>query len=205
MEIAMPLLFARMFIAGLLAVCLSSFGWGMRHFFICPNPSTPGMKLTGCLGAAFALLHLGGIAWCPDLSLARAALAAAGYTAACGLFWWAVSANRTHPLPACFSPAAQVYFTRYGPYRIIRHPFYCSYLITWFTGLAVTCNMWLAPTAIVMLALYATAARCEERQFTGGPLAKAYREYCARTGQFLPNPRKILLTLCEGASEEETG
>jgi len=183
----------RMVLVILLLGCLTSFGWGMRRFFIRPERIAPGMRITSILAPAFTFVHLGVLATAYDLTLARSVMGALLYAAACGLFWWAVRANRTQPLPACFSPNRKPHLTQTGPYGFVRHPFYCSYLLTSFAGVAATGRLWLLPTALIMLALYGVAARGEERDFANGPLAGEYQNYRRRTGRFFPNPWKLLV------------
>ena len=73
-----------------------------------------------------------------------------------------------------------------GPYRYVRHPFYTSYLIFW-TGLALgTWSLWAVPVLIVMLVLYAVAARSEEGKFSRTEMSADYAAYRARTGMFWP-------------------
>ena len=87
-----------------------------------------------------------------------------------------------------------------GPYRVVRHPFYCSYLLVWLAGLVATAKWWLALTVAIMVAIYLRAARFEERKFLDSALARHYRDYQARTGQLVPNPWKVLAAGKEGFS-----
>ncbi len=80
----------------------------------------------------------------------------------------------------------------HGPYRFVRHPFYCSYLLAWAAGFVATAQTWLLPTVAVMLVIYVRAAKLEEEKFTRSPLAGTYERYRSRTGLFLPNPVKLL-------------
>jgi protein-S-isoprenylcysteine O-methyltransferase Ste14 len=72
-----------------------------------------------------------------------------------------------------------------GPYRFVRHPFYCSYLLTW-------AEFRLLPTVTIMLIIYTRAAKLEEEKFTRSSLAETYKSCRTRTGLFLPNPIKML-------------
>ena len=102
------------------------------------------------------------------------------------LFWWAVAANRLRPLAACFTAIRPAHITVTGPYCLIRHPFYCSYLLAGLAGFAGTGNLWLLPTTAAMSAIYVIAAFREERQFSHGPLADEYERYRNRTRMFFP-------------------
>jgi protein-S-isoprenylcysteine O-methyltransferase Ste14 len=178
--------------ATLLVFCLSSFAWSMRRFFVQPAGMTPGMRFTSALGFVSAAIHLATVLWPGTTTPERSVVAAALYVAALGLFWWAIAANRKAPLSAVFSPDLPQHLNDRGPYRFIRHPFYCSYLLTWIAGYVATFAWWLLPTVVAMLALYMRAARLEERKFSSSTLAKSYATYRERTGLFVPNPWKLL-------------
>src|SRR5579872_5802170 len=112
--------------AALLVICLGSFRWGMIKFFSQPAGSTTGMKVISLCGAGFALLHLAAILLSPGILPAWGMAAALMYLCALGLFWWAISANTPRPLSAAFSPDSPEHLVDRGPYRLMRHPFYCS-------------------------------------------------------------------------------
>src|SRR5713101_2744289 len=126
----MTLVVWRLVSTGLLLVCLASFGWGMRKVFSRPAGATAGMKVIRICGAAFAALHLGAILLTPDVTSGQARAAACLYLWALGLFWWAIRINSSCPLSASFSPDTPQHLVERGPYRVIRHPLYCSYLLT---------------------------------------------------------------------------
>jgi hypothetical protein len=175
----------------LLLICLGSYGWGMRKFFVKPAGMTSGMRLTALAGTVCAIAHLA-VLVLSAVTLERAVLSSALYGSALGLFWWAVATNRRSPLSAVFSPDLPSRLTQDGPYRFVRHPFYCSYMLTWAAGFAATLEPWLLPTVAGMLVLYAGAARHEEGKFSNSELAQAYAEYRRRTGLFVPNPWKLM-------------
>jgi len=185
-------------LAGLLLVCLISFGWAMRNFFAQPAGSNSGMKLIRVCGLGFAALHFAAILLTP-ITLSRALAAASCYLGALGLFWWAIRANSPRPLSAAFSPDSPEHLVEQGPYRLIRHPFYCSYLLTWTAGIVATGRLWLAPTVVVMLVIYLRAAMEEEEKFRLTSLANQYDDYKARTGLFLPNPLKLVAARRSGS------
>jgi protein-S-isoprenylcysteine O-methyltransferase Ste14 len=180
------------FISGaLLAACLFSFAWAMRRFFLQPAGLTPGMQAIKYCGVAFGLLHLAAIAATPGISTPQGLAGAALYLCALALFWWAIHASLGRPLSAAFSPDLPGHLVAQGPYKLIRHPLYCSYLLCWLAGWVVTARLWLAPTVAVMLVIYLVAARQEEKKFMRSPLAESYLKYRARTGLLIPNPLKL--------------
>ena len=79
-----------------------------------------------------------------------------------------------------------------GPYHVVRHPLYCSYLLVWIAGVVATDRLWLIPTAVAMGIVYARAGGMEEGKFARSSLAGAYQNYQSRTGMFFPNPVKAL-------------
>jgi protein-S-isoprenylcysteine O-methyltransferase Ste14 len=176
----------------LLFACLASFFWAMRAFFRQPSGFTSGMRVTSLCGFAAALIHFRAVWTVQAIPSGRAIVAASMYVAAFTLFWWAILANRQRPLSAVFSDDAPEHLVQRGPYRWIRHPFYCSYLTTWAAGLAASWDYWVATTVALMLAIYIRAAVVEERKFGNSPLAGAYARYQERTGLFFPNVFKLL-------------
>ncbi len=179
-------------IAGsLLASCLASFAWAMRRFFVQPAGLTGGMQAIQYCGIVFGLLHIAAIATTWGISLGRGSAGVVLYLAALGLFWWAIRASLGRPLSAAFSPDLPAHLVAHGPYKLVRHPLYCSYLLCWLAGWVVTARLWLAPTVAVMLVIYLAAARQEEKKFMRSPLAESYVRYRARTGLLVPNPLKL--------------
>jgi len=176
--------------ASLLIGCLASFGWAMSKFFLQPAGLTTGMKVVKGCGVAFGMVHFAAIIATPGIAAVRGVSGAAFYLCAIGLFWWAIHTSLRQPLSAAFSPDLPAHLVAQGPYKIIRHPLYCSYLLCWLAGWVVTARLWLGPTVAVMLVIYVLAAAEEEKKFTRSPLAEAYRQYRARTGLFFPNPLK---------------
>lgn len=176
---------------GLLAGCLFSFAWAMRRFFLQPAGLTPGMQAIKYCGIAFGLLHFAAIAATPGVSTLRGVAGAALYLCALSLFWWAIRASQARPLSAAFSPDLPGHLVAHGPYKLIRHPLYCSYLLCWLAGWLVTARIWVAPTVAAMLVVYLAAARQEEKKFMRSPLAESYSRYRGQTGLLIPNPLKL--------------
>ena len=187
----MPLLLSKILLTTLLVGCFGSFTWAVRNFFVKPDRLTSGVRLTLLTGTTFAICHLLVILFSPALPVVAIGIAAALYVLSLVVFWWAIAANRIKPLAACFAQHEQLHLVQHGPYRFVRHPFYCSYLLAWIAGAVGTLSIWLALTAVVMFILYRTAAVNEENKFASSPLAGAYAAYRAATGRFLPKPFKL--------------
>jgi len=74
-----------------LIVCLASFGWGMRYFFVRPQRLTNGLKLVNTAALASTILNLAAILRLPRIGTTQAAAAVSVFGAALLLFWWAVA------------------------------------------------------------------------------------------------------------------
>ncbi len=173
--------------------CLASFAWGMQKFFVRPSGRTAGMNVITACGWAFAALHFVAIFWPNSIAQERAFIATLLYLSSLGLFWWAIRTNSTARLSAVFSPDVPVHLVEDGPYRFIRHPFYCAYVLAWSAGLIGTARWWLLPTVVVMVIIYWQAAKAEEAKFSRSSLAEEYQRYRERTAWLVPNPMKLLL------------
>ena len=73
-----------------------------------------------------------------------------------------------------------------GPYALVRHPFYSSYILL-LTGCVLAVPHWLNLALLLFIAyrLNATAAR-EEARFLKSSFGEAYAEYMSRTRRFVP-------------------
>jgi protein-S-isoprenylcysteine O-methyltransferase Ste14 len=178
--------------AVLLVACLASFKWAMARFFTQPVGSTGGKGLISVCGVMFGILHLYAILSSSSLTEVRSLAGSGFYMSSAGLFWWAIKTSLSRPLSAAFSRDLPTHLVAEGPYRIIRHPLYCSYLICWVAGWVVTANPWLSPSVAAMLIIYLLAAAREEQKFMQTPLSNAYRRYRSRTGLLVPTPMKML-------------
>ncbi len=177
--------------ATLFLACLGSFSLAMRKFFVWPAGIPTGAMLITACGFVFGIIHLATILSMPAVTGLQLTCGAALYVSSLALFWWAIYTNLHKPLSAAFSPDLPAHLVAQGPYRFIRHPLYCSYLLSWAAGWMATGRLWLAPTVVVMFIIYVIAAAQEEKKFAASPMAVAYEQYRAATGLFLPNPLKF--------------
>lgn len=178
--------------ATLMVLCLGSFVWGMRAFFVQPAGYTAGMKVITISSAICALIQLAAIISARDVPLKWTIAATMAYLGSMALYWWTISVNRQTPLSAAFSPDLPTHLVQRGPYRVIRHPFYASYLLMWAAAVPASGDWRVLITVAFMIAVYISAARAEERKFSHSALAGAYRVYRSRTGLLVPNPLKLL-------------
>jgi protein-S-isoprenylcysteine O-methyltransferase Ste14 len=182
----MDTLIFKIVLTALFVSCFGSFTWGVRKFFVKPEKLGFGVRLTLAAGTLFSIAHLAVILLTSQFHPAAVAAAVVLYGLSLVMFWWAIQANRVKPLAACFAKSESLHLVQHGPYRLVRHPFYCSYLLAWIAGPVGTWNIWLAFTAAIMFVLYLTAAVNEENKFAASSLAEDYASYRATTGRFFP-------------------
>lgn len=103
-----------------------------------------------------------------------------------GLFWLAIAASRTARLRLAFDPSLPGSVVRHGPYRIVRHPFYLSYLLFWLGCSIAAWSVFALPPLLVIATIYLLAARGEESKFARSPLAAEYDDYRRQAGMFWP-------------------
>jgi protein-S-isoprenylcysteine O-methyltransferase Ste14 len=106
--------------------------------------------------------------------------------AALGLFLWAARVNRERPLLLAFADHVPNHLQTRGPYRLVRHPFYASYLLAFAGGFVAAWSAWLLPLLALGVLMYWGAASREERGFAASPLAEAHRVYAREVGMFVP-------------------
>jgi protein-S-isoprenylcysteine O-methyltransferase Ste14 len=106
------------------------------------------------------------------------------------LFSWAVKSTFRHRLSLAYSPDVPEFILETGPFGLVRHPFYVSYVLFWFSFIVVHPSLINGALALVIFGFYLNAARFEEAKFARSALASAYQHYSRRTGMFFP---RILL------------
>jgi protein-S-isoprenylcysteine O-methyltransferase Ste14 len=102
------------------------------------------------------------------------------------LFWAAIRESSRARLLAAFDEKLPSSLLTTGPYAYVRHPFYTSYLLLWTGWSVATWSLWAVPPLAIIIMVYWSAARDEERKFAATPMAEDYAEYATRTGRFFP-------------------
>lgn len=98
----------------------------------------------------------------------------------------------THRIPLALwhqdddAPASIV---TYGPYSVLRHPFYTAFIIYGIAGVLLFPHLLtLLVLSYIVIALNATAAR-EERRLAASEFGSEYQEYMRTAGRFTPKIR----------------
>jgi protein-S-isoprenylcysteine O-methyltransferase Ste14 len=77
-----------------------------------------------------------------------------------------------------------------GPYRWVRHPFYCSVALAVLGNSLAAANLFLLAAGVAVFVLQALRTRKEEENLLAR-FGSDYRNYMQRTGRFTPRLRKI--------------
>lgn len=101
------------------------------------------------------------------------------------LFYWALFSFSQPPAVAFANEINQALNIK-GPYQLIRHPFYTSYLLAWLGGSFASGCYYLVASFFLMLFIYYRAASEEESQWLESKDAEVYKVYMNKTGMFLP-------------------
>lgn len=118
-----------------------------------------------------------------DYSIARYFVAGTAYSLSLFFFWWAIgSCSR---LDFALSNNVGNLMTS-GPFGIVRHPFYVSYIVTWATSTLLFPSIPLWTTLILLGVFYCYAAVREEQSIQDSKFGNEYREYKNEVGMFLP-------------------
>ena len=175
-------------VAAVLAAYVSGV-WGIYRHFLVKDKVQPEMKLTSALsllGLVWFLverwLHGAMTASVSPASDCTTIALLAGFMV---LFWWTVAYTRSRRLTLAFSTDQPEFIYTTGPYSLVRHPFYASYLIFWIAVAlgSGTWSFWLMP--ITMAVIYYRAIRFEEAKFAASSVSSEYAKYTPYAGRLL--------------------
>lgn len=174
-------------LAGAGATTLITFAVALQNFFVQPPRPTRGQLFFQDLSVVMGVTHGVALLVLDSVSDLRAGIGIAMYGAALALFLSAIEAARRVPMTRTFvyEPKCS-HIIRKGPYKVIRHPIYLSYALTWSAAPMATQNLFLAVTAIVMTGCYVWSAREEERRMALGSLKDEYTAWQKRTWRLIP-------------------
>lgn len=104
----------------------------------------------------------------------------------CITFYWAIYENRKTPLNFAFTDLEKVRLVKTGPYRLVRHPFYSSYIIAWIGAFLLSFSIISFLLSTILILMYFKSSYAEEQGFLDGPLREEYRKYIRTTNRFFP-------------------
>lgn len=150
-----------------------------------------GLRILKVCAIAAAIAEVWAIAAAPGFTLGAGIAGMLTYVLALSLFAVCVRVTRHKPLSLAYSSDTPEHLVATGPYRVVRHPFYSAYLLSYVAGWLATSNHYLLLVVGIMSIVYVLAARREESKFMQSPLREAFMSYRARTGMFLPHPLRL--------------
>lgn len=106
------------------------------------------------------------------------------------LFFYCSAIIRKNKLSIVFSADSPEFHISRGPYAIVRHPFYTSYIATYGALALVAQDILMSVLCIGIFLTYFFAARFEEKKFLDSNLKESYRKYQTQTGMFFPRIAK---------------
>ena len=163
-----------------------SFIWAaFRHFIIEANPSRE-LKWLSVLLIASQLFVLVVACFVPAQTTWQFGIGILAILLSAMLFWWCIRTNKRQPLTGAFSSNLPQHLVRQGPYRLVRHPFYTSYILTYIGVVLASQQWWGIPGVVLPMILYIVSSRHEEAKFAESDLADQYAHYKQQTGRFLP-------------------
>src|SRR5690242_13966714 len=143
----------------LVAIC--SFAWALRGHFATVGRIPQGMRLLSAVSLLSYIMYVGLLFRNGRGAPVPTMLGLAGFTVSILLFWWTVAETRSHRLTLAYTDADPVTIRTRGPYALVRHPFYLSYILFWI-GTALVAGSWQWVTALLLTAWYVHIARGEE-------------------------------------------
>jgi len=179
----------------LLAVALATaiiIAVALQDFFVDSRLNNPRIRALQDLGVVIAVTQFGVLLLRGSAGPNWAIAGIAMYVGATLLFLSALEAARRVPLPRTFvdDPMPKALITG-GPFALVRHPFYIAYSIAWLAAPVATHGPVIGAFAVVAIAIYAVAARREEKQLEQR-FGEAYRTYKRGTGMVVPSVARLL-------------
>jgi protein-S-isoprenylcysteine O-methyltransferase Ste14 len=160
------------------------FAHAVRHHFV-SEKLPPAMKLIVALSYLAIFVYLFAL-WTGVAPLWQRVAGLSLQFVAAGIFNWARTTTLANRLTAAFDTDEPTFLMKVGPYRFVRHPFYCSYITFW-VGSSLGCNsFFLYVLCVLLIASYVVAALLEEQKFKLSPFAVDYQIYAKKTGFFFP-------------------
>jgi protein-S-isoprenylcysteine O-methyltransferase Ste14 len=103
------------------------------------------------------------------------------------IFWWAILTAKS--LDFAFSDRVGSIVTS-GPFKIVRNPFYISYILVWLSSSLLFNSPALWISLFYLIAFYILSARKEEKVILRSVYSEEYENYVQAVGMFLPRIKK---------------
>lgn len=141
----------------------------------------------------------------PAVEILLAGMGALLATLAAALMGMTVGAHRVPPALWHQADDAPAHIVTWGPYAVVRHPFYVSYILNMAAAVCVLPH-WTTVLALgAGTARLAQTARREEQRLLASAFGAEYREYMRRTGRFLPSQKSTTSTSRPSSTASTSG
>ena len=104
------------------------------------------------------------------------------------LFGWCVGTSGRKTLGLALNDASSGRLITVGPYALVRHPFYTSYIIFWVGNAIIAVSIFTIIPAVLFIFLYIFTARREDKALAK-LFADEYPSWHRNTGAFFPKWR----------------
>lgn len=178
-----------MLIVTVIFVCIvASLIWG-RLFFFRVNSGTPfWLALAYDLVVAVHIVTVGYyMITVTEFTQLQLWLAGFLYAFSLVFFWWSIRTAKV--LDFAFSNNVGDIVTT-GPFSVVRHPFYTSYMLAWGAGSFLFNSPILWITLFFLGSFYFFSARREELVILSSAQSEQYKNYRKSVGMFLPRIKK---------------
>ncbi|MBC2668154.1 methyltransferase family protein [Novosphingobium piscinae] len=101
------------------------------------------------------------------------------------LFGWSVGTSGQRTLSLAYSPNCSPRLVTEGPYAVVRHPFYTSYILYWLGNALVAPTPYTIGSAATLVLIYLHASRGEDA-FLTQRFGDEFVQWQRRTGAFFP-------------------
>jgi protein-S-isoprenylcysteine O-methyltransferase Ste14 len=142
-------------------------------------------QLSFMSGAVAALMNATAVA----VHVGNAMAACAMMAGAVALYEWARSTIRGRKFHIIFSDRVPEAMCTDGPYRYIRHPLYCSYILAFLAVLVLRPTLFALIVSLLNMTFFVYGSIRDERAIRTSPLASDYAAYERRVGRFFPRVR----------------
>lgn len=102
------------------------------------------------------------------------------------IFWWSAITIKNYHFDVIFSENSPEQIVLHGPYRWIRHPFYCSYILCYLGIIILNRNSLISFVSFSLIFYYFIEAKKEERKILNGSQREVYLSYQKKSYRFLP-------------------
>lgn len=157
---------------------------GLWHFGSGAKPGTNVVSIASLIGLAAVIYTI----WTqPEIQL-WSVLGVALQALSVFVFGWCIGTSGRRNLSLAGGESRSTRLLTEGPYAVVRHPFYTSYIIFWIGGVAIAFSIFTIASASLLIAIYSYVARRED-EVLAQRFAGEFAQWHDSTGAFIPKLR----------------